>query len=147
MAERALAVVRNGQEAWLVSERGRVIRAANRGARQPLVWTAAEPDLAPGAVVESENVLLALQALRRLPRRFPERVDTARASNGEITVVLESGMEIRLGGADQLALKLAVAARVLGTMTAADRAGLAYLDVSVPGKAVGGSTLNSQLEG
>ena len=117
------------------------------GARRPLVWTASEPDLAPGAVVESENVLLALQALRRLPRGLPERVDTARASNGEITVVLESGMEIRLGGAHQLALKLAVAARVLGTMTAADRAGLAYLDVSVPEKVVGGSTLNSQLEG
>jgi len=145
--ERALAVVRNGQEAWLVSERGRVIRAADAGARQPAVWTTSEPDLAPGAIVESDNVLLALQALRHLPRGLPERVGTARASNGEISVVLADGLEIRLGGAHQLALKLAVAARVLGTMAAEDRAGLAYLDVSVPEKAVGGSTLNSLPEG
>jgi hypothetical protein len=78
---------------------------------------------------------------------LPERVDTARASNGEITIVLADRMEVKLGGAHQLALKLAVAARVLGTMTAADRAGLAYLDVSVPEKPVGGSTLDSRLEG
>lgn len=145
--ERALAVVRNGQEAWLVSERGRVIRAAEPAARQPVVWTASEPDLSPGAVVESESVLLALQALRQVPRGLPERVETARASSGEITVVLADGLEIRLGGAHQLTLKLAVASRVLATLPAADRAGLAYLDVSVPEKAVGGSTLNSQPEG
>ena len=145
--ERALAVVRNGREAWVVSERGRVISAADADAPQPVVWTTSEPDLAPGAVVGSENILLALQALRRLPRGLPERVDTARASYGEITVVLAGGLEIRLGGPHQLALKLAVAARVLGTMAAEDRAALDYLDVSVPEKAVGGSTLNSQLEG
>jgi cell division protein FtsQ len=146
--ERSLAVVRNGREAWLVSEEGRVIRAAgaDAGARRPLVWTASEPDLEPGAQVESENVLLSLQALRLLPRPFPERIQTARASNDEITLVLAEGMEIRLGRADRLALKLAVVARVLGATTAADRAGLAYLDVSVPEKVVGGSTLNSQLE-
>ena len=124
-----------------------MISAADADAPQPVVWTTSEPDLAPGAVVGSENILLALQALRRLPRGLPERVDTARASYGEITVVLAGGLEIRLGGPHQLALKLAVAARVLGTMAAEDRAALDYLDVSVPEKAVGGSTLNSQLEG
>ena len=61
--------------------------------------------------------------------------------------MLASGLEILLGRADQAAVKLAVAARVLGAMTAADRATLAYLDVSVPEKVVGGATLDSQLEG
>ena len=147
--ERSLAVVRNGPDAWLVSERGRVIRAAESAAmdRRPLVWTTSEPDLEPGAAVESENVLLALQALRHVPSGFPDRVQTARAYEGEITLVLASGLEILLGRADQAAVKLAVAARVLGAMTAADRATLAYLDVSVPEKAVGGATLDSQLEG
>ncbi|HXV94941.1 MAG TPA: FtsQ-type POTRA domain-containing protein [Gaiellaceae bacterium] len=146
--ERALAVVRNGQEAWLVSERGRVIRAADSAAAaRPLVWTASEPDLAPGATVQGENVVLALQALRLLPERFPERVVTARAYAGEITFVVAGGTEIRLGRADGLGLKLAVAARVLGSVTASERAELAYLDVSVPEKAVGGSSLDSQLEG
>jgi cell division protein FtsQ len=145
--ERALAVVRRGQEAWLVSERGRVIRTADSAAgARPLVWTASEPDLEPGATVQGENVLLALQALRLVPSGFPERVQTARASDGEIVLVLAGGMELRLGRADQLGLKLAVAARVLGGMSEPDRAELAYLDVAVPEKAVGGSTLNSQPE-
>ena len=147
--ERALAVVRNGQEAWLVSERGRVIRSAESAAAaaRPLVWTASEPDLEPGATVQGENVLLALQALRLVPRGFPERIQTARAADGEISLVLAGGLEVRLGRADELGLKLAVAARVLGALSAADQAGLTYLDVSVPEKAVGGTTLDSQLEG
>jgi hypothetical protein len=91
--------------------------------------------------------VLALQALRLLPERFPERVVTARAYAGEITFVVAGGTEIRLGRVDRLGLKLAVAARVLGSVTASERAELAYLDVSVPEKAVGGSSLDSQLEG
>ena len=146
--ERPLAVVRNGQEAWLVSERGRVIRAAPEAAgARPLVWTASEPDLRPGASVESERVRLALRALRALPPRFPERILAARTDAAGITFVLADGTELRLGTPDQLVLKLAVAARILGEVTAAEQAELAYLDVSVPERAVGGSSLNSQLEG
>ncbi len=147
--ERPLAVVRNGQEAWIVSERGRVIRAAAASphSRRAVVWTASEPDLKPGAFVESENILLALRALRLLPKAFPERVQTARATGGEIALVIDGGTDVRLGTVDQLGLKLAVAGRVLKSMTAAERAELGYLDVSVPQRAVGGSTLDSQLEG
>jgi hypothetical protein len=61
--------------------------------------------------------------------------------------VVSQGTELRLGRADELALKLAVAARVLRKIGKAERAELAYLDVSVPERAVGGSSLNSQLEG
>jgi len=46
-----------------------------------------------------------------------------------------------------MALKLAVAARVLAGMSAEEAAELAYLDVSVPERAVGGTSLDSQLEG
>jgi cell division protein FtsQ len=145
--ERALAVVRNGQEAWLVSERGRVIKSADPGATRPVVWTASEPDLEPGASVGAENVVLALQALRALPPRFPERIVSARSSDGEIALVLQGGTELRLGNDQDLRLKLAVAAKVLARMGTSERAWLAYLDVSVPEKVVGGSTLNSQLEG
>ncbi len=147
--ERALAVVRDGREAWLVSDRGRVIRAAppEASAARPVVWTASEPDLAPGDVVSAESVKLALVGLRQLPTTFPEPVRTARADGAELTLLLESGAEIRLGKAESVALKLAVAARVLHSMSSAERAALAYLDVSVPERAVAGSTLNSQLEG
>jgi hypothetical protein len=62
-------------------------------------------------------------------------------------MVLAGGTELRLGEVGALPLKLAVATRVLLIMTASERAALAYLDVSVPERPVGGSTLDSQLEG
>jgi cell division protein FtsQ len=147
--ERALAVVRNGREAWLVSERGRVIRPAppEASAARPVVWTASEPDLAPGDTIESESVRLALAGLRHLPASFPEPVRTMRVDGRDLTLLLDSGAEIRLGKAESTGLKLAVAARVLRSMRASERAALAYLDVSVPERAVASSTLNSQLEG
>ena len=64
-----------------------------------------------------------------------------------MTLVLDEGMEIRLGDTASMALKLAVAARVLAGMSAEEAAELAYLDVSVPERAVGGTSLDSQLEG
>lgn len=147
--ERALAVVRNGREAWLVSERGRVIRAAppQASATRPVVWTASEPDLAPGTIVRAESVRVALTGLRHLPAGFPEPVRSARADGGELTILLDSGTEVRLGSAESVPLKLAVAARVLRALAPAERDALAYLDVSVPERAVAGSSLNSQLEG
>jgi hypothetical protein len=55
-----------------------------------------------------------------------------------VTLVLASGAELRLGERTSLPLKLAVAARVLGTMTAEERGELGYLDVTVPALPVGG---------
>lgn len=144
--EEGLAVVKDGSGAWLVSESGRVIRSADPETKRTVVWTA-QTGLQPGAIVQDENALLALESLRRLPTNFPERIETARAAAGAVTLVLANGTELRLGKAVSLALKLAVAARVLQRMSASERAGLGYLDVSVPERAVGGSTFNSQLEG
>jgi len=135
--ERALAVVKDGRGAWLVSERGRVIRGAGLETKRTVVWIA-PTDLEPGVTVSDENARLALDALRRLTPAFPDRVESARVAEGAVTLVLAGGAELRLGEAQSLALKLAVAARVLRAMSAAERAELGYLDVSVPGKAVGG---------
>jgi cell division protein FtsQ len=145
--ERALAVVRNGQESWLVSGEGHVIRPANPETTRPVVWTAPDTVLQPGALVEDDNVHLALEGLRNLPPDFPEEVETARAADGAVVLDLENGMELRLGRAESMSLKLAVAGRVLRSMTASERDGLTYLDVSVPERAVGSSTLDPQLEG
>ncbi len=141
--ERPLAVVKDGMGAWLVSESGRVIRSADPETTRTVVWTA-PAELEPGKTVADENARLALAGLRRLPPSFPARIESARGSDGAVTLVLADGAELRLGTADSLALKLAVAARVLRGMSAAERAGLGYLDVSVPERAVGaqGSTLN-----
>ena len=67
-----------------------------------------------------------------------------RATDKELTLVLRSGLELRLGDAGDLRLKLAVARRILllqGAETSAD-----YIDVSVPERPVVGG-LNTQVEG
>jgi cell division protein FtsQ len=147
--ERPLAVLRSGGDAWLVSDRGRVIGAVDSGTpdRRPIIWAGSEESFAPGRAIQDEDVRGVLEALRRLPDHFPEHIRSARAGEGTVTLVLDEGMEIRLGDAGALALKLAVAARVLAAMSAEEAAELAYLDVSVPERAVGGTSLNSQLEG
>jgi cell division protein FtsQ len=145
--ERALAVVRNGQESWLVSEQGHVIRPANPETTRPVVWTTPDTVLQPGALVEDDDVRLALEGLRNLPPDFPEEVETARAADGSVFLDLENGMELRLGTAESMRLKLAVAGRVLRSLTESERDGLTYLDVSVPERVVGSSTLDPQLEG
>jgi hypothetical protein len=112
------------------------------------VW--AEPDaaLAPGEDLAVGDTRTTLEALRRLPEGFPERVESAGATDGAVTFVLADGLELRLGRSGDFALKLAVAARVLRSMSADEAAGLTYLDVSVPERAVGGTTtLDSQVEG
>lgn len=144
--EEPLAVVKDGFGAWLVSERGRVIRSAAMEPKRAVVWTA-QTGLEPGAAVGDENARLALEALRHVPAGFPGRIESARAAEGAVTLVLGDGAELRLGAAESLSLKLAVAARVLRGMSAGERAGIGYLDVSVPERVVGGSSLDSQLEG
>jgi cell division protein FtsQ len=136
--ERPAAVLRRGRDAWLVSERGRVIRAVERHALPvfPRIWLAGVP--APGSLVADGHLALALRAIRALPSGFPVRVRTARARDEEgITLVLARGTELRLGEATDLRIKLAVAARVLASLPVAERVGLAYLDVKVPARPVG----------
>jgi hypothetical protein len=59
-------------------------------------------------------------------------VREARYADGDFSLVLRSGTEVRLGDADDLALQLAVAERVLE----ATGPGMQYVDVSVPERAV-----------
>ena len=135
--ERPLAVLRDGWGAWLVSNRARVIRSVDPETRRPVVWTA-PIDLEAGANVADENARLALEGLRRVPREFPERIETARADGGAVTLVLRDGAELRLGRAESLGLKLAVASRVLRALSSSERDGLEYLDVSIPERVVAG---------
>jgi cell division protein FtsQ len=138
--ERPLAVVRRGPDAWLVSEHGRVIRELDPGRRdiRTNVWTAADTNLEVGGTVDEAELRSVLDTLRKVPESFPARVSLARIEDEELTLVLASGLELRLGERSALRLKLAVAARVLGTLTAEERGELGYLDVTVPALPVGG---------
>ena len=68
-----------------------------------------------------------------------------RAKDAELTLVLGSGLELRLGDAGDLRLKLAIARRILRSQGAAARRD-GYIDVSVPERPVVGG-VNSQVGG
>jgi cell division protein FtsQ len=145
--ERPAAVVRAGNDAWLVSRRGRVIQIVGLRAfpKLPRLWLPSASELTPGTTINGDEQALAVQALVLVPRSFPAKVATARDENGEIVFVLGDGLELRLGSFDELRLKLHVAASVLASLSQPERAGLGYLDVGMPERVVGGP--KSQVEG
>ena len=142
--ERAVAVVRQGADAWLVSDRGRVMAAVGRRARRslPRIWVPRTVHLEPGAFASGE-LRVAVAAVAPLDgQTFPARVASVSARDRELTLRLRSGLLLQLGEPGDVRLKLAVAARVLPLLGR----GTAYLDVSVPERPVAGTTLDSQVE-
>lgn len=141
---RAVAVVRRGEGAWLVSGSSRVIRDIEVRAEPglPRLWLPRKVDLEVGRALPAayEPAIRTLSGLRDV--RMPGRVKAVRTTHGELTVVLLSGLEILLGDASDVAVKLAVAARVVPLLDE----GMVYLDVSVPERPVAGAYLNSQVE-
>jgi cell division protein FtsQ len=140
--ERPVAVVRRGHEAWLATGTGRLIREVPVGSNRgfPRLWLKREVavDLGkrlPASLAEATRALAAARDVR-----IPHRVQAVRAADGQLTLVLRGGPEIRLGAPRQVALKLAVAARVFPLL--AD--GTVYVDVSVPERPVAGTSANSQ---
>lgn len=136
-AERPVAVLRKGTQAWLVTERGRVLEQLDdpSGWSLPRIWIADAAVPGNGDVLDAEEGLAPTLLLGRVlsaDRGFFQRVKEARAVEGELVLVLGTGTEVRLGAADDVPLQLAVAARVLDQVGAYAR----YVDVSVPERAV-----------
>ncbi|HEY7197994.1 MAG TPA: FtsQ-type POTRA domain-containing protein [Gaiellaceae bacterium] len=136
--EQPLAVLRYRTDGWLVSRRGRVIRPFDPSgdARLPRIWTAAAADLTAGDHVSDANAQVVLRALDDVPERFPLRILAGRTGDDGVTFILSSGTELRLGTPDDLRVKLAAAQAVLRALSAARRAELGYLDVSLPERPV-----------
>jgi hypothetical protein len=74
------------------------------------------------------------------------RIRTVRGRGGEVTFVLASGLELRLGEDSELPLKLAAAREILPLLDPPGLGGPTYLDLSVPKWPVAGTTLNSEVE-
>jgi cell division septal protein FtsQ len=135
--ERAVAVARRGHSSWLVTESGEVIREIEAGSERalPRLW------LPRGVAVRAGGVLPAsfAPATRTLAAAREvgvlRRAKGVRAAGDELTLVLRRGLEIRLGQPTDLALKLAVAAKVVRLV----ESGTTYVDVSVPERPVVGS--------
>ncbi len=141
LPERPVAVARQGADAWLLSARGRVMARLQRGQRPrlPRLWIAQGPTFVVGgtAPVSLRAPLAALAPVTAA--HLPALVASVRSTPDELTLLLRSGIELRLGDADDVRLKLAVAAKVLPLMASGTR----YLDVSVPERPVAGSIVST----
>jgi len=140
-AERAVAVARRGHTSWLVTASGRVIREIETGTQRglPRLWLTRDVPVRVGGTLPSSSAAgtRVLGAVRDV--RLPRRVKAVRWAGGQLTLVLQRGPEIRLGGTSDLLLKLSVAARIFSLLDD----GTVYVDVSVPERPVASTYLNS----
>ena len=141
---RRVAVLRQGKNAYVVSERGRILAAVPRSVHPglPRIWVPAGIDLGVGGSLGDARLVGAVHAAAAVFRDGVGgiRVRFIRAGEDELTYGLRNGLEVRLGTLQQLPLKLAIARRIL----AGDGVEL-YVDVSVPARPVAGT--NAQVDG
>jgi len=138
-AERPVAVLRKGTQAWVVTERGRVLDKLDdpTTSKLPRVWVAGTSVPSTGDLLTADEArlpALVLGGVLSANRALFEQLREARDTEDGVLLVLRSGTEIRLGAADELGLQLAIAQRVFE----ADGPDAAYVDVSVPERAVVG---------
>jgi cell division protein FtsQ len=130
--ELPVAVLRDGASAWVVSGRGRVIRpvALDKALRLPRIWIAAKAVRVGEVLPRGLGGSLARALTAAGPMRA--RVATASITNGVLVFHLRSGIELVLGAPNDIALKAAVAARILPRVPSGTRT----IDVSVPSRVV-----------
>ncbi len=139
--ERPVAVLRQGADAWLVSASARVLRTLRRPyPRLPRIWVPRSVDVSVNATLGGVGAqgIAAVAPLK--PMRVGVDVREVLTEGGELTLVLASGTQLRLGNSGDLKLKLSIAKQLLPLTR-----GAAYVDVSVPERPVAG--YNPQLAG
>ena len=133
--ERPVAVLRRGPDAWLVSSSARVLERLHKRPypRLPRIWLPAGTDISVNSTLGGVGArgVAAVAPLR--PLRLTGRVRQVLAGDGQLTLVLVSGTELRLGDSGDLRLKLSIAKQILPLA-----GGAAYVDVSVPERPVAG---------
>jgi cell division septal protein FtsQ len=144
--EHPVAVARRGPKAWLVAASTRTIAEVplRTHAGLPRIWLAHSNDPEVGALVTDRYALRAIRALALARTAHFRGMRMVRVRSRDLTFLLGSGIELRLGDLHAVPLKLAVATRVLPVLR--QRGGYLYLDVSVPERPVAGTSLNSQSE-
>jgi cell division protein FtsQ len=136
-----VAVLRRGAQSWLVSARGRVIGEIPLGARRalPRIWLPVRTDIEVGALLTRDSGGLAARSLAAFVRsRFRARITFVRALDGQITLGLRGGLEIRLGPPVDLPLKIAIVHGILPALALPAQGGPDYLDLTVPERPVAG---------
>jgi cell division protein FtsQ len=140
--ERPLAVLRRGADAWLVAASGRILQPVERRAhpRLPRIWLAASAAPRAGSSIGGDAARAVAALAPVAGTSFLRRVRFVRQGDETLTLVLRSGLELRLGDASDLRLKLEIARRLLLSLTPPG-----YLDLSVPERPV--AATNPQVEG
>ena len=139
--ERAVAVLRQGSDAWLVSSTARVLRQLQRPyPRLPRIWVPRSVEIAVNSTLDGLGARGVAALAPLAPLRVGADVREVRTGDGELTLVLGSGTEIRLGDSGDLRLKLAIVKQLLPVTT-----GARYLDLSVPERPV--ANFNPQVGG
>jgi cell division protein FtsQ len=138
--ERPVAVLRQGPNAWLVPSSARVLTRLRRPyPRLPRIWVPRSAEIEVNSTLGGPGAR-GVAALAPLgPLHIGATVRQVRTDDGELTLVLVSGTEVRLGDSGDLRLKLAIVKQMLPLS-----AGARYLDVSVPERPV--ASLKSQVE-
>jgi POTRA domain-containing FtsQ-type protein len=134
--ERPAAVLRRGAESWLVSLRGRVMERLPLRTipNLPRIWVGARTPVRTGAELDPRGAGAAARGVG-LAGAFGARVASASDAGGLLVFHLKSGLQLLLGDARDIRLKVAVATRALPLIPA----GTTFLDVSVPGRPVSGN--------
>jgi len=139
--ELPVAVLRRGADSFLVSARGRVIAPIERGAHSelPRIWLPTTTDIELGSFLGGQDGGLAARSLAAfVGSGFPGRVTFVRALDGQITLGLRGGLEIRLGAPVDLRLKIAIAHGIVPALALPSAGGPDYLDIAVPERPVAG---------
>jgi cell division protein FtsQ len=136
-----VAVLRRGPDSWLVSARGRVIGRIERGTHPalPRIWLPVRTEIELGVLLADEPGALAARSLAAfVGSGLTKQIAFVRALDGQITLGLRGGLEIRLGPPVDLRLKIAIAHGILPTLALPAAGGPDYLDLAVPERPVAG---------
>ena len=139
--ERPVAVLRQGADAWLVSASARVLRKLDRPyPRLPRIWVPRSVDIAVNSTLGGPGARGSPPSRRCGRSQVGADVRQVLTEDGELTLVLASGTQLRLGDSGDLRLKLSIAKQLIPLTS-----GAAYVDISVPERPVAG--YNPQVAG
>src|SRR4029079_1745170 len=133
--ERPAAVLRRGPDGWLVSTRGRVMESlpSTAAPKLPRIWISNRTPVRTGVELAAAGDATVAHAAG-LASALGARVASVSSANGSAVFHLRSGLELLLGDAGDVRLKVAVAARSIPLLLS----GSTYLDVSIPGRPLSG---------
>jgi cell division protein FtsQ len=132
--ERPVAVIRRGGSAWLATGAGKVIREIRVGTERgmPRLWVRRGATIRVGGQIPAGLVPATRALAEAYTARIASRVKGVRTSGEELTLVLRHGIEVRLGRAADVGMKLVIARKVLALVGGT----VSYIDVSVPQRPV-----------